>query len=236
MQPHELVLDGLLGVLTVGAYVAARAAFLRFHHPLTQPVFLGAALVIVILASCGLEYEAYRPVADVLTWPLGTVTVALAVPVYRQRAHLKAAALPMACGMGVGCLSTMAAILGLAVLGHLPHEVLGPLAVKSVTAPIAVDLARLRGDDPSLTAVFVVATGMLGAMFGPLILRRRWIADPIARGVALGATSHGQGTAAALLEGEVTGAMASLSMIGAAVFTAVVAPLYVPWLLGLFFR
>jgi putative effector of murein hydrolase len=236
MPPGELLTDALLGALTIGAYTMARSAYLRFHHPLTQPVFLGAALVIAVMVSCGVSYAAYQPVQNLLTWPLGTATVALSVPVYRQRARLKASMLPLVCGVAAGSLTTIAAVVCLAALGRIPEDVIGALAVKSVTAPIAVDLARLHGDDPSLTAILVVATGMLGAMLGPLLLHRCRITSPVARGIALGAMSHGQGTAAALLEGEAAGAMASLSMIGAAVFTALVAPLYVPWLLALLVR
>jgi putative effector of murein hydrolase len=70
-------------------------------------------------------------------------------------------------------------------------------------------------------------------MFGPALLTRCRITDPLARGIALGTTSHGQGTAAALLESEATGAMSTLAMAGAAVFTAAVAPAYIPALLRL---
>ena len=70
-------------------------------------------------------------------------------------------------------------------------------------------------------------------MFGPFVLTHCQIADPAAHGIALGTTSHGQGTAAALLEGEAAGAMSSLAMAAAAVFTAAVAPTYIPALLRL---
>ncbi|MCC7371017.1 MAG: LrgB family protein [Chloroflexi bacterium] len=70
-------------------------------------------------------------------------------------------------------------------------------------------------------------TGTIGAMFGPMLLTRFGVTDPLARGIALGTTSHGQGTAAALLEGESAGAMSSLSMAAVAVFTAAIAPLYI---------
>jgi putative effector of murein hydrolase len=233
MLPESLVLGVAMAALTVAAYSLARGLFLRYQHPLLQPVFLGAGMVIAVLGSLGLGFEEYRPVRDVLTWPLGPATVALAVPAYNQRGRLRAAAFPMVCGVVVGVLTTIAAVIGLAALSQLEVPVLRALAVKSVTAPIAVELARLYGDDPSLTAVFVVATGMLGAMLGPTVLTRCRVADPVARGVALGSISHGQGTAAALLESETAGAMSSLAMVGAAVVTALVAPLYVPWLVGL---
>ena len=230
---RELLLPVALIGLTIAAYALARGLYLRYRHPLVQPVFLGAAVIVGALGVFGLTFEQYRPAKDLMTWPLGPVTVALAVPVYKQRARLRRVALPLAWSVTAGTVATIAAVLGLAALAHLQGAVLGALALKSVTAPIAIELARLHGGDPSLAAAFAIATGTLGAMLGPVVLTRCGITDPVARGIALGTTSHGQGTAAALLEGEAAGAMASLAMVGAAVVTASIAPIYIPLLLGL---
>lgn len=232
MQPDVLAISALV-LLTVSAYAAARALYLRHQHPLVQPVFLGASLIVVVLLLSGRSFEDYRAAKDVLGWFLGPVTVALAVPIYKQRDRLRVAALPLVCGVALGAASTIAAVLALATLAHVDESVLPALAVKSVTAPIAIELARLQGGEPSLAATFAIITGTLGAMFGPAVLTRCRVTDPVARGIALGTASHGQGTAAALLEGETAGAMASLAMAGAALCTAAIAPVYIPLLLRL---
>ena len=232
-MPADALPLAAMTFLTVLTYVLARSLYLKYQHPLVQPVFLGASLIILVLVLSGRTFEDYRPAKDALTWFLGPVTVALAVPVYKQRARLRRAALPLACGVALGAASTIAAVLALAAVARIQGAVLPALAVKSVTAPIAVELARLQGGDPSLAAAFAIITGTLGAMFGPAVLTRCRVTDPVARGIALGTTSHGQGTAAALLESEATGAMSSLAMAGAAVFTATIAPAYVPALLRL---
>jgi len=232
MRPDVLSVAALV-LLTVSAYVVARTLYLRYQHPLVQPVFLGASVIIGVLLLSGRSFEDYRAAKDVLTWFLGPVTVALAVPVYKQRDRLRAAALPLACGVALGAASTIAVVLSLAVLARVDDGVLPALAVKSVTAPIAIELARLQGGEPSLAATFAIITGTLGAMFGPALLTRCRVTDPVARGIALGTASHGQGTAAALLESETAGAMSSLAMAGAAVFTAAIAPAYIPLLLRL---
>jgi putative effector of murein hydrolase len=232
MRVDALSLTMMLA-LTVASYALARALYLRYRHPLVQPVFLAAGLIIAVLLLSGRGFDDYRPAGQALGWFLGPVTVALAVPVYKQRARLRAAALPLACGIALGSASTIAAVLALAALAHIDANVLPSLAVKSVTAPVAIELARIRGGDPSLAATFAIVTGTLGAMFGPTLLTRCRVTDPVARGIALGTASHGQGTAAALLEGETAGAMSSLAMAGAAVFTAAIAPVYIPLLLRL---
>lgn len=223
----------LMLVLTVAAYAVARTLYLRYRHPLVQPVFLGAGLIITVLLLSGQTFDDYRAAGAAFGWFLGPVTVALAVPVYKQRARLRAAALPLACGIALGSVSTIAAVLVFAALARIDAGLLPALAVKSVTAPIAIELARIQGGDPSLAATFAIVTGTLGAMFGPSLLTRCRVTDPVARGIALGTASHGQGTATALMEDETAGAISSLAMAGAAVFTAAIAPVYIPALLRL---
>lgn len=222
--------------LTVGCYAASRRLALWRPYPLLNPVLLSAGAIIFALSVCGLPFAAYRPAQHAFGWLLGPATVALAVPVYNQRARLRAVLPAFVGGVLSGTLATIAAVLTLAVLGRLDDPVVHALAFKSVTAAVAVELARLHGGDPSLTAVFVVVNGMAGAIIGPSVLTRCRVTDPVARGVALGAISHAQGTAVALKESETAGAMASLALMGAAVSTALVAPVYLPLLLRLLHR
>jgi putative effector of murein hydrolase len=92
------------------------------------------------------------------------------------------------------------------------------LAPKSVTAAIAVEIASLLGGDEALTAAFVIATGALGSMLGPWFLSRIRIANPVARGLAVGTNAHGQGTAMMLHEGKTQGALAGVAMALAEMF------------------
>jgi putative effector of murein hydrolase len=110
------------------------------------------------------------------------------------------------------------------------------LAAKSVTTAIAVELSRMQGGDPSLTAAVVVLTGTIGAMLRPSCLSWARVRLPIARGIALGTISHAQGTAIALQEHETSGAVAALALVGAAVVTALVLPVVLPVVLDLLGR
>jgi putative effector of murein hydrolase len=102
--------------------------------------------------------------------------------------------------------------------------VIASIAIKSVTAPIAVELAPIVHGDPTLAAGFVIATGMIGVMLGPWLMNLIGIRAPLARGLALGTISHGQGTAQALHEGELQGAVAGIAMGLAAVLTSFAGP------------
>ena len=86
-------------------------------------------------------------------------------------------------------------------------------------------ISEQLGGLPSLTAVIVILTGIIGAMLGPLILNLLKIKDWSARGLAIGTASHGIGTARALQVNEVAGAFSGLAMGLNALATAILLPL-----------
>ena len=125
-----------------------------------------------------------------------------------------AAAVGIASGSLVGLVSGIA----VALLARLDPVITMSLAPKSVTAAIAVEIASLLGGDEGLTAAFVIATGALGSMLGPWFLSRIRIANPVARGLAVGTTAHGQGTPMMLHEGKTQGALSGVAMALAELF------------------
>jgi len=223
----QLVFIGCV-LVTVGCYLATRWLFLRFRHPLLNPVFLSTVVIIALLKVTGYTLADYRPAKDAMTFLLGPATVALALPLYHNRAVLRNHAIPVFAGVVAGCLATIAAVLVSGRIAGLAKGILISLGPKSVTVPIAVEISRLAGGEPTLTAAFVVATGMIGSILGPLLLSALRVDNPVARGLALGTVSHGQGTAVALMEGETAGAMGGVAMAISAIFTALIAPYYLP--------
>lgn len=224
---NALHFTGLV-LLTLGAYLATRRIFLACRHPLLNPVFLSTVVIIGLMKLGGFTLEDYQPAREAMTFLLGPATVALALPLYNNRQVLKNYALPVFSGVVAGSLTTMAAALVAGRLLQLSNGVLLSLGPKSVTVPIAVEISRLAGGEATLTAAFVVATGMIGSILGPSLLSLCRVKSPVARGLALGTVSHGQGTAVALLESETAGAMGGVAMAIAAVFTALIAPYYLP--------
>jgi putative effector of murein hydrolase len=216
--------------LTVGAYTLSRVVARRYPSPLTTPVFFSTVLIILVLIPTGLRAADYEGAKGILVSLLGPATVSLAVPLYKNRRALLTNTLPACAGLVVGSLGTLAAAVFVARVLGLPDVVRASISIKSVTAPIAIELAPIINASPAVTAAFVIATGMIGAMIGPWLLSATGIHDPVARGLALGTISHGQGTAQAVLEGELQGAAASIAMGLTAIFVSVVAPVLVPWL------
>ncbi len=223
------ILAGVL--LTIGAYALSRLVNRRRPSPFTTPVFFSTTLIVLILLAGGRSYDDYRPAADLLVTFLGPATVALAVPIHRNRTILVAHAIPALAGVAVGTVATIVVALTLARLAGLAHEIVLAMSVKSITAPVALELIRLMQGDPTLAAAFVIATGMTGAMLGQWLMDRVRITHPLARGLALGTVAHGQGTAQAATEGELQGAIAGIAMGIAAILTSLIVPAIVGALL-----
>ncbi len=212
--------------LTLLAYYVSRRLTQRFHSPFTAPVLFGTATIVAVLLLSGHGLAQYQPARNVITFLLGPATVALAVPVYRQRALLLRHAQPALLGILVGSLATALTAIGLAMLMGLTDEVVRSVGMKSVTAPVAIEISRILHGNASLTAAFVIATGTTGAMLGPWLMNRLGIVEPFARGLSLGAVSHGQGTAQAVVEGPLQGAVASIAMALVAMAASFVGPLW----------
>jgi hypothetical protein len=70
------------------------------------------------------------------------------------------------------------------------------LLPRAVTTPLALEMSRLLSADPAIVILTVFTTGLVVVTLGPLILKRLRCTDPVARGIALGATAHGGGVLA----------------------------------------
>jgi predicted murein hydrolase (TIGR00659 family) len=185
-------------------------------NPLVNPVVIAVVLVVALLAVTGTTYPTYFEGAQFVHFLLGPATVALAIPLYRQFETVKRSA-----GAIVAALSAVLIAWGLGA----GRDALIALAPKSVTAPVAMGITEQLGGLPSLTAVLVILTGMLGAMLGPFLMTRLGVTDWRARGLAMGTASHGIGTARAVQVNPVAGAFAGLAMGLNALATALLLPI-----------
>lgn len=219
-------------VLTVGLYALSRMIYLRTRNALLAPLLLSTAAIIVTLHICGITFEQYQPGKAIMTFLLGPATVGLAMPLYQNRRILRESFVLILVAIVCGSVATLTTAVVLAKLGGLDTLIVKSIATKSITAPIAIEVSRIVGSDPAIAAAFVILTGTLGSMIGPGFLSLCRITDPVARGLAMGVASHGQGTATILQEGQIQGAMAGVAMGVAGVFTSFIAPFIIPWLAG----
>ena len=222
--------------LTLVAFQLASFLFEKTgRNPLLNPV-LGAVLIVVaVLMLTGTDYGSYFEGAQFVHFLLGPATVALAVPLYRQWYRVRRSALAIVVSLVAGSLTAILSALAVAWLAGSSEAVLASVAPKSVTAPVAMGIAEKLGGLPSLTAVLVIVTGILGAMLGPKVLDVTGVVDWRARGLAIGTASHGIGTARALQVNETAGAFSGLAMGLNALATALLLPIIwrgILWIMG----
>lgn len=221
-----LAASPLIGLTaTLIAYVFAFRIYERARFsPLANPVMISVALLVTVLTVTGTPYKTYFDGAQFVHFLLGPATVALAVPLYTQLPKLRSNVLPLLIGLVAGSLAAVVSAVGVAyVLGASP-EVVRSLAPKSVTIPIAMGVSEKIGGLPSLTAVLVMATGIIGAISATGLLNLLRVRDYTVRGFATGVAAHGIGTARAFQVSQEAGAFAALGMGLNGVLTAILVP------------
>ncbi|MBP7243275.1 LrgB family protein [Amaricoccus sp.] len=182
------------------------------RHPLANPVVIAAAILIAVLTLTGTRYQTYFEGAQFVHFLLGPATVALAVPLWRNRARVAANLVPMAAALLAGSLTAIGTAGAIGWALGAPPPVIASLVTKSTTAPIAMALAEGLGGLPALAAVLVVLTGVLGAVIVTPLMNALGVRDYAARGFAAGVASHGIGTARAFQVSEEAGVFAGVAM------------------------
>ncbi|MFC5649063.1 LrgB family protein [Paenibacillus solisilvae] len=214
-NPFEDPIFGLTA--TIGAYAAA--LFLHRKVRWLHPLLVAPLIIYVLLLAGRIDYKDYKVGGDIVTFFLGPATVALAVPLYKHALRLRSVLPSLLMGAFVGSAAGLAVnALCMALLGG--SELLMKSALpKSVTASVAVDLSNWLGGSPELTAALTVLTGLFGSMAGPALLRACGVHERLAASVAIGAASHGIGSARLLAESEENGGVSGFSMAACCVFT-----------------
>ena len=217
-------------LVTLLVFWAARRLHGHQPHPLLAPILVTPVVVGVAILVTRTSYADYFAGTRWLVWMLGPATVAFAVPVWQQRALVRAYWPVLVAAMLAGSIAAIASSWLLATLVGLDEALLRSLLPRSISTPFAMEVARDIGGIPGLTAVFVIITGLFGALAGELMLSRIGARTALARGAAYGVAAHAIGTARALQEDRREGAIAGLSMVLTGVLNVLATPLLVLWL------
>jgi predicted murein hydrolase (TIGR00659 family) len=194
---------------------------------LANPVLHSVWVIGAILLLTGTPYPNYFDGAQFVHFLLGPATVALAVPLYENRSTVLSAVLPMLIALAVGSLTAIVSIVLLAEAVGLPRDVVVSLAPKSITAGVAMGVSESMGANPSITAIAVILTGIMGAIVVTPLMNGMKVTDFRARGFAAGLASHGIGTARAFQVDTVAGVFAGVAMSLNALLTSLVVPVLI---------
>lgn len=210
------------------AYLSGRRLWSKLHrHPLAHPLVTATIPLAAALFALDISVDTWRAGTQLLYWLLGPAIVAIAVPIYRQRRTILHALRPVLVAVLVG-VAVVPLIAILVILPFAPpRELLLSVAPKSVTSAIAFPVAQITGGNPELAVGIVIASGIVGGMFAPMIFRLLRIADARIQGLVLGVVAHAVGTARAIDMGHKAGAFAGVGLALAGVATALLLPLLV---------
>jgi predicted murein hydrolase (TIGR00659 family) len=214
--------------ITLIVYQLSSLLYLRTgSFPLLNPVLVSVVLLVALLLATGTPYQTYFDGAQFVHFLLGPATVALALPLYNYIGRLRQMLVPLVGALLVGAVTGIVSAIWIGQILGVSRETLLSLAPKSITTPIAMGVSEQVGGLPSLTAVFVILTGILGAMLAKEVLALVRVRDNSVRGFAIGLSSHGIGTARAFLIHEEAGAFSGLAMGLNGAATALLVPLLV---------
>lgn len=214
--------------LTAVVYYLSKIVYRKCKLAFLSPLLVAPCILSSMLVGFHIDYSDYDSGGRWLSNMLQPAVVGFAIPLYKYRKIMKKYLKVIIISMGTG---VTVALISSAIFSHIVHlnnHYLLSLLPRSITTPIAMAVSVDIGGMPTMTAIFVIVTGISGLILGPMIIRYLHIKDKLARGLLLGMGAHGAGTSKALEFGNEEGAAASLAMVLAAIFTLVFAPVLTP--------
>ena len=205
----------------VGMFLKQKA-----KHTLVNPLLIAIVFTILFLHMFGIDYKTYNNSAKYISYLMTPATICLAVPLYRQLDTLKRNVKAVMFGITSSVIVTMVSVLAFSRFFGLSRDAYVTMLPKSITTPIGIGVAEELGGYVAITVASIVISGILGNIFAESVCNIFGIREPIAKGVAIGTSSHAIGTTKALEMGEIEGAMSSLSIVVAGILTVLIAPLF----------
>ena len=217
--------------LVIGTYLASLALYRKTRISLLHPLITSIFVIIVVLKTMDIEYESFQKGSHLIHFLLGPSVVALGYVLYEQIQYLKGNVISILTSVFVGAIVGIVSVIAIGELMGADAALVATLEPKST--PIAMGIAEKSGGIPSLTAVIVVAVGIFGSIVGPFVMKVLGIESRIAKGLALGASSHGVGTSVAIQIGAVEGALSGLAIGLMGIMTAILVPV-ISFIISLF--
>ena len=218
--------------ISIVAFAGARGLQKKFNYALLTPVLVAIVFIICFLLIFNINFEAYNRGGKFISFFLGPSVVALGVFFYEKYEEVQQNLKVFLLSVAVGGISGILSVIIFLLLLKVPNFIIESLAAKSVTTPIAIEITKLTGGIPEITAGIVIVVGIFGNAFGPFILKKLGIKSKIAIGTALGTAAHGIGTARAFEESNLAGVYSGLAMCVNGIITALITPYLLQLFLG----
>lgn len=198
----------------------------KIKNPLLNPLLMSIFGIILFLEVSKIPIEYYELGGHYIKFFLAPATIVLAIPLYKQLHLLKKHLFPILFGTLIGCITALISVYFLSKLFGLDKELIISLLPKSITTPIGISISETYGGIVSLTVASIIITGITGSVISPFVTKYVRLKSDIAKGIAIGTSSHAVGTSKALEMGETIGAMSGLAIALAGTITALIMPIF----------
>lgn len=212
-------------VFVLGIYLCSLYLYKRTRIALLHPVLISIGIIILILELLNINYSTFKKGSHLIDFMLGPSVVALGLLLFEQYEHIRKNVVAITTAVFVGSFIGIISVMAIAKALGADHAIVASLQPKSVTTPIAIEIASKNGGNVSIAAIVVVVVGIFGGITGPFVLNKLGITSKLARGLALGSAAHGLGTARAMELGAIEGAISGLAIGLMGFATAILVPL-----------
>ena len=224
---NMISISSFFGVaLSLFAYMIGLALQKKFKKGIFNPLLISILLVIAALMITGIDYRSYNVSASYLGYLLTPTTICLAIPLYRRLDQLKKNFWAIIGGITAGAVTSMGSVFLLCLAFGLDHTMYATLLPKSITTAIGMGISEEFGGVVTITVAVIILTGVLGNIICQAVCKLAGITDPVAKGIAIGSSSHAIGTTKAMEIGETEGAMSSLSIAVSGIITVLLASFF----------
>lgn len=213
--------------ITIALFFAMLKVYQRWQWPIFLPILTCTVILVIALIILDIPYDTYMIGGEWIQKLLGPAVVALAIPLYNQRALIFRYKISILVSVVMAMIAGLISVIAFILLFDLSHEWLLSALPKSMTTPVAMEVSSVTGGLPALTAVLVMIAGFTGAILGPFMYKLFRIESTISRGVAMGSASHGVGVSKLKEYDEETLSIGSLAMGLSAVIGSFVCPIVV---------
>jgi len=194
-------------------------------NPLLHPFLVTILLIIVVLYIFDISYLEYKDGTKILNALIAPAIVSLAVPLYQNLKQVKSSLFLIIMTVVIGGSGIFISALLLGEMMGLPVSMVESLSTKSITLPIALEIAELTNMSISLVVLGVFSTGLAGVIVVPMILSFLKVKDESLQGLVLGVTAHVFGIAKALDISPISAAFATIGMVLMGCFSVLVIPI-----------
>lgn len=204
----------------VGLFIKDRAKL-----AIANPILIGFILIVCILKLFHISYDSYMNGAQYLSYLLTPATVCLAVPLYEKLQLLKDNIAAIVSGIAAAIITNVLVVWLLCITFTLDKTIFATLIPKSITTAIGMVVSQETGGIETITVALICITGIVGNVVAEIVCKLCKIDEPVAKGIAIGSSSHVLGTAKAVEMGDTEGAMSGLAVAVSGILTVIIAPM-----------